>query len=180
MARRVRSERVPVKMREKFNEITALTDPLCDERLNEEYRQLVREAVAALCRKRPSPLVRGRTDIWACGVVLAIGHANFLADPAQDPHMSSAEVCAAFGVRQTTGTNKSAVVRNTLGIRRFDPDWFLPSRLDSNPLVWMLEVNGLLVDARYMPREIQEIAYENGLIPYVPDDRENDDARGIP
>ena len=44
-------------MRAKFEDIVALTDEFCQERLNEEYRQVVREATAALCRKRPSPLV---------------------------------------------------------------------------------------------------------------------------
>jgi hypothetical protein len=34
-------------------------------------------------------------------------------------------------------------------------------------------VNGLLVDLRDMPREIQEIAFEDGLIPYIPADRES-------
>ena len=41
---------------------------------------------------------------------------------------------------------------------------------DKNPLVWMAEVNGLLVDLRDMPREVQEIAFEDGLIPYIPAD----------
>ncbi len=36
----------------------------------------------------------------------------------------------------------------------------------------MLEVNGLTVDVRYMPREVQEIAYQKGLIPYIPADRD--------
>ncbi len=53
-------------------------------------------------------------------------------------------------------------------MRRIDPEWCLPSRLDDHPLVWMLSVNGLLVDVRWMPLEVQEIAYEKGLIPYIP------------
>jgi hypothetical protein len=54
----------------------------------------------------------------------------------------------------------------------FDPEWTLPSMLDRNPLVWMAEVNGYLVDirTRTMPREVQEIAFEKGLIPYIPYD----------
>jgi hypothetical protein len=54
----------------------------------------------------------------------------------------------------------------------FDPDWTLPSMMDHNPLVWMAEVNGYLVDLRDMPREVQEIAFEKGMIPYIPDHRE--------
>jgi hypothetical protein len=44
----------------------------------------------------------------------------------------------------------------------------LPSKLDRNPLAWMIMVNGFIVDARSMPREVQEIAYRKGLIPYLP------------
>jgi hypothetical protein len=35
----------------------------------------------------------------------------------------------------------------------------------------MAQVNGVLVDLRMMPREVQEIAFEKGLIPYIPADR---------
>ena len=48
----------------------------------------------------------------------------------------------------------------------------LRSIVDRNPLVWMAEVNGLLVDLRDMPRELQAIAYEQGRIPYIPADQE--------
>ena len=55
----------------------------------------------------------------------------------------------------------------------------LTSRLDDNLLVWMLEVNGFLMDIRMAPREAQVAAYDKGLIPYIPADRKevvNDDA----
>ena len=45
-----------------------------------------------------------------------------------------------------------------------DPTWMLRSIVDRNPLVSITEVNGLLVDVRDMPREVQVIAYEKGLI----------------
>jgi hypothetical protein len=54
---------------------------------------------------------------------------------------------------------------------QMDPRWCLPSQVDSNPLIWMLEVNGLIVDVRYMPRAVQEMAYHKGLIPYIPADQ---------
>ena len=175
MARTARSERVPVKMRANFEDIVALTDEFCQERLNEEYRQVVREATAALCRKRPSPLVRGRIDIWACGIVLAVGSVNFLYDRSQDPHLSSAEVCDRFGVKNSTASNKSRVIRDELGMRPLELDWCLPSLLDRHPLAWLIEVNGLLVDARYVPKEVQEIAFEKGFIPYVPGEKQDID-----
>ena len=61
---------------------------------------------------------------------------------------------------------------DALRTNRMDPTWMLRSFVDRNPLVWMAEVNGMLVDLRDMPREVQVIAYEKGLIPYIPADRE--------
>ena len=53
-----------------------------------------------------------------------------------------------------------------------DPQWTLPSFAASNPLTWMAQVNGLLVDLRTMPREVQQIAFDQGMIPYIPADKE--------
>jgi hypothetical protein len=49
----------------------------------------------------------------------------------------------------------------------------LPSRVDRNPMIWILKVNGYMVDIRSMPREVQVIAFEKGLIPYIPADRDD-------
>ena len=35
-------------------------------------------------------------------------------------------------------------------------------------MVWMISVNGFLIDARYAPADIQAEAYRRGLIPYIP------------
>ena len=72
--------------------------------------------------------------------------------------------------RESTLHTKARVIEKTLKIRIFDPQWTLPSLVGSNPLVWMAEVDGLLVDLRTMPREVQEVAFAKGIIPYVPAD----------
>lgn len=168
MPRTQKSEKVPKKMQEKFDAIVTLTDRVCEEHLDEEYAQLARQATAALCRKRPSPLLSGRVSSWACGIVYALGFVNFLFDKSQDPHMSAAELCAAFGVAKGTGAAKSKEVRDALDMVQMDPNWYRPSRMDDNFMAWMIMVDGLIVDARMMPLEIQELAYRKGLIPYVP------------
>jgi len=83
-----------------------------------------------------------------------------------------AAVCAAFGVGQSTASAMARTISDTLDTHRMDPTWMLRSLEDQNPLVWMAEVNGLLVDLRDTPREVQVIAYDKGLIPYVPADGE--------
>ena len=86
--------------------------------------------------------------------------------------MATADVCAAFGVGQSTASAKARVISDALGTHRMDPRWTLRSLIDRNPLVWMAEVNGFLVDLRDMPREVQVIAYDKGMIPYIPADQE--------
>lgn len=170
MAKTNKSEQVPKNMQAVFDAIVALTDSFSQQHLNDEYAQLARYATAALCRKRPSPLLSGKADTWACGIIYALGFVNFLFDKNEQPFISAADLCAAFGVGKSTGSSKSKLVRDALNMMQLDPNWCLPSKMDNNPMAWMIMVNGLVVDARYVPREIQETAYEKGFIPYIPAD----------
>ena len=88
-----------------------------------------------------------------------------------NPRCVLTELCAGFGVSQSTGSAKAKVVRDALGMGQMDPQWYRPSKMEDNPLAWMIMVNGFAVDVRQMPRDIQEVAYEKGLIPYLPDTR---------
>ena len=165
-------ERVPKQMRPTFESIMLLIEEICSAYLDDEYARLAGKMAAALCRKRPSPLLKGTAKAWACGILHALGHVNFLFDSTQKPHMKATELFEVFGVSPATGAAKSKSLREALGMSRWNAEWCLPSRMEDNPLVWMLMVNGLLVDIRTMPREAQEIAYEKGLIPYIPADRQ--------
>ncbi|MEM9907138.1 MAG: DUF6398 domain-containing protein [Cyanobacteria bacterium P01_D01_bin.44] len=162
------SEKVPKPMQAKFDEITAITDDFCDQHLDAEYKDLSRKLAAALARKRPSPLASGRAKTWACGIVHALGMVNFLSDPSQMPHMKASELYKAFGVSASTGGNKSKQIRDVMKMHQMDPNWYRPSKLGDNLMAWMISVNGFLVDARTMPREVQEEAYRKGFIPYLP------------
>jgi len=167
------SEKVPRALQAKFGEITAITDGFATEHLNDEYRQLIRYAVAALCRKRPSPVATGKANTWACGVTHAVGIVNFLFDSSQTPHMKASDLYRTFGISQSTGQGKSKLVRDLLSMGQLDPEWTLPSRIAGNPMAWMVMVDGMIVDIRRMPRELQEAAFAKGLIPYLPE-REQD------
>lgn len=152
-------------------EVMTMTDAFCREFLNNEYADMCRKLTETLARKRPSPLLKGKLDTWACGIVRTIGWVNFLDDRTQKPHMKLPLIDRAFGVAESTGQGKSKAIRTMLKIRTFDPKWTLPSLIDENPSVWILEVNGLLMDIRNTPRELQEVAFAKGLIPYIPADR---------
>lgn len=159
------------RIKEISAEIIALTDEVCRSKLNEEYADLSRELTELLASVEDSPLVRGRREIWAAGIVYAIGYVNFLFDSDSSPYLSADDLCDAFGVKKGSAYQKSVLIRDNLEMVQFDPRWTLPSMQDENPYNWMIEIDGFVVDTRYAPKDIQELAYEKGLIPYIPDGR---------
>jgi hypothetical protein len=160
--------RVPRALRLVADEIVAITDAACRAVLDEEYADLARRAVAKLACKRPSPLTAGRRATWAAGVVYALGQANFVFDPASEPCVTADELSEAFGVAKSTMGSKARQVRDLLRISPFSPEFQRVDVAAQNPLIWIIEVSGLAVDARHVPVDIQVEAFERGFIPYVP------------
>ena len=170
-------EKIPQAMAEKFAAITALTDAFCEKHLDEEYRQLIRHVVAALARKRPSPLLKGKENVWAAAATHSVGRVNFLDDPSQSPHCKPRVIYEFFGIAESTGQNKSKEIRDVLKMGPMSPEWTLPSRLADNPMVWILQVDGLMIDVRRAPIELQRLAFEKGLIPFIPAEQSNETSR---
>ena len=146
---------MPKQVQPHYDEIVAITDRVCREHLTDEYAQLCRRLAASLCRKRPPPVERGRPEGWACGIAYAIGSVNFIFEKSQTPHFTAPELCALFGVSVATGSARASEIRKLYDLGPFDVEWCLPSRLDDNPLAWLIEVNGLPMDARYAPLGVQ-------------------------
>jgi len=175
------SEKVPKALSETFTAITGITDRFCRQHLNDEYAQLIRLATAALCRKRPSPLIKGTPLSWAAGITHAVGTVNFLQDPHQVPHLPPQTLYRAFGVSQGNALSKSKATRDLLDMSWLDLEWCLASRLHEHPVAWMVFTdNGMLIDARQLEREEQEELYRAGLIPYIHADRAATSTRALP
>ena len=175
MAKRRRlpsSAEISEEILSKFKAIIVLTDTFCKRHLNEEYVKMCRRLTMALARKRPSPLVRGSKEVWACGIVGTIGWANMLDDPKSSPYMKLIDIDPKFGVANSTGHGKCMAIKRMFGIGRLNVDWTLPSRLGDNPVVWKVWINDELVDIRQESRERQEAAFQRGEIPWIPADRE--------
>ena len=90
--------------------IVRMTDAFCRDHLNDEYATLCRNLAGALARKRPSPLLRGQLETWACGIVRTIGWVNFLDDSSHKPHLKLPFIDRAFGVAESTGQGKSKLI----------------------------------------------------------------------
>src|SRR5271165_1649719 len=163
-------------VRPAHEKIVHLTDAFWQEHLDAEYGALCRKLAGVLARKRPSPLTNGKPESWASGIVRVVGWVNFLGDPSQPHHMRMTDIDEGMGVSEATGSAKAKAIRDLLKIHPLDPEWTLPSRMEQNPMAWMIQVNDLIVDARHLPRELQEEAFRKGLIPYIPDNQTNESA----
>ena len=100
------------------------------------------------------------------GLSMWLRMVNFLFDSSQTPHIAASQIWEYFDLSSSTMQAKSKQIRDLMGMDPMDPDWSTPSMVDKNPLIWMLEVNGLIIDVRHAPKEIQEAAFRQGLIPY--------------
>ena len=100
---------------------------------------------------------------WAAGIVYALGQANFLSDPASEPCVTADQLSEAFGVAKSTMGSKAKQVRDLLRISPFSPEFQRADVATRNPLVWIIEVNGVAMDARHVPMDIQMEACRRGL-----------------
>ena len=82
--------------------------------------------------------------------------------------MTADQLGAAFGVAKSTMSRKARQVRDLLRISHFSLEFQRADVAAQNPLAWIIDVNGLAVDARHVPPDIQAEAFQRGLIPYIP------------
>ncbi len=172
MAGKAESAQVTEAMKPIYDKIVAMTDAFCQKELNEEYAEVCRKMAAPLARKRPSLLLAGKINAWACGIAYAVGQINFAFDKSQTPYTKPAALCEAFGLAASTGSNKAKEIRDQLKINILDWEFMLPSQLANSSIPWMIMVDGFVLDVRHCSAEIQEEAFRKSMISYVPGKRE--------
>jgi len=155
---------------DRLRAITELIRAVCAEHLTDEYGALAVAAAEAMAGVRGDPLARYKAEGWAAGIVRAVGQVNFLSDPSSDPAMPLDDLAALFGVSKATASARHHDVRNALDLVQMDPHWTLPSQLLDNPMAWMLVVNGLPVDVRDLPLDLQRVLADEGHVPFAPAD----------
>jgi len=158
--------RIPTALRSLVGEVVAITDRVCLEHLDAEYAELCRRLVAKLARKRPSPLERGALRTWAAGAIYAVGSNNFLFDPSEIPHLTADRLSELLGVPKSTMAGKAKRIRDALGLEAYaDVEFCRRELLADHPFAWLVQVDGVIVDARQLPAELQAEARRRRLIP---------------
>jgi len=110
---------VPKAMSARYMEVAEIIERFCDEKLNDDIKELCLKALAKLCRKRPSPVASGRASTWACGVVYAIGSNNYVFSKSKPTHMTTEDIAKWFGVAKSTANKKYDEISDMLNLHRF-------------------------------------------------------------
>jgi hypothetical protein len=119
---------IPSQVQPAYDAIVCLTNAFCQVNLTPEYQEMCRHLADVLACMQPSPLLRGKPEVWACGILRVIGRVNFLdIDTGRRPFMKLTTIDRRFGVSSNTSQSKAKAVRDVLKIRSFDLDWTLPS-----------------------------------------------------
>jgi hypothetical protein len=80
--------------------------------------------------------------------------------------MRGEDLAALVGAAPSTLAAKAREVRNLVRMRQgIDQDYVCPSRLGDAPGVWLITVNGFIVDARHLEPDIQDELHRRKLIP---------------
>ena len=82
---------IPIQMRPIYGELAEMISDYCSRFLSEDYRTLCLRLLEKLCRKRPSPLLHGRRNTWAAGIVYAIAANNLIFDKSMPIHCTADE-----------------------------------------------------------------------------------------
>ena len=167
--------------RDALHERVDATDAFCAEHLTEEFGEMCANLTDELAMHHEDLLARGQPKSWAAGVLYAIARVNFLFDTSMEPHMRADDLCTLFGVSQGNASEKATRIMDAMDLVQMHPDWTVDARKGDNPLIWTVLVDGLPADIRTAPIHIRRSAYEDGVIPYIPDSEGNrlpDDVEG--
>jgi hypothetical protein len=99
------------ELAEKRQLLLDLTGAFCDTHLNADYKRLCKKIIDRMARKRPPPILRGRPEIWAAGILHALGTTNFLFDRSFKPYVSAPDIAAFFHVAPGSASQKASTIR---------------------------------------------------------------------
>lgn len=110
-------------IQEKKKQLLELTSAFCDAHLNKDYKKLCTDLIEKMARKRPPPFLRGRLEIWAAGIVHALGSVNFLFDRSSPLYISANDIAAYFQVAPGSASQKAGAVRDMFNLNHFSTEY---------------------------------------------------------
>lgn len=144
------------RINEKAHQLISLTTAFCEQRLDDEYEQLCEKLIRKMSRKRNVPYLSGRIEIWAAGVIYALGQINFLFDRSFEPYATPDDICDHFGTNKSTTSQKAKVIRDMFKMTYGDDEFSTERNKENDPFAKLMMINGLIVPIDILESESQE------------------------
>jgi len=141
----------------RMQKLIEMTAGFSNAHLDEEYKLLCEKLIRKMARKRNVPFLSGRMEIWAAAIVYAVGSINFLFDKSFEPWVNAQDISDYFGTSKSTVSQKAKLIRDMFKMGYWDKEFSTIKMKEDNPLSDMIMVNGLMVNIRSLPPEIQEV-----------------------
>lgn len=112
----------------------------CDEKLDEEYKELCIKMAEKMARKRAVPFLTGKLEIWSASIIYAIGQINLLFDKSFEPYATPDDICNYFGTTKSTTSQKAKLIRDMFKLRHYDNEFSTKKIKEDNPFndMWVL------------------------------------------
>jgi LysM repeat protein len=129
--KKVEAKKPPVKQSSAkdmiVDNIAKIIKGFCDKKLNDEFLDVCMHVLKKLSRKRPSPLLGGRANTWASGIVYAVASNNFVFDRSQDYYMPAQDIADGFGLSKSTVQQQATKISKMLRMSYFEPEYIIAS-----------------------------------------------------
>jgi hypothetical protein len=121
------------EIKKRQNEILDLIKGFTDEKLDAEYFELSKKLLTKLAHKRNVSFAKSELDVWAGGIINAIGSHNFLFDDSFEPYICEDELTDYFNLSQLTIYNNTKIIRNLLKAELEGSEFSTQYVKDNNP-----------------------------------------------
>jgi hypothetical protein len=147
---------IPSFMEKRYEELIAEFDAACAAHLTPEFLVPGQAMIRALCVSSLAPL-KGRASHWIAAVVWALETLNY----AEPPHAEE-EIGGWFRTAAKSVVSRGNTILSVLQAQPHDPRWSFSTQ--ANPWACLVKVNGVLIDLRRLPPEVQQAAVAQGVI----------------
>jgi len=162
-----RSRKISESEKAVFESIVELTRSFCLQFPDGDFAEICEEMIRGTFDASDC-MMRGRPESWAAGTLYTVAWINFLHRKDTKSGLDAETIAQTYDVSTSTIHSKSKALRQALDLIQLDPAYTLPEMLNENPFIWLMNINGTMVDIREASPEILEAAFVEGLIPYIP------------
>ena len=138
---------------------TQVTD-YCKKQLDQEYGDVCKLLFQDLLKDNSDIFKRGKADIWAAGIVWAVGSINFLGDKSFEPYATLADVCQYFNVNTSTVGQKASKIRELLDMNYLSSSYIIESPASKFLDSLVMTQDGFIVPSNMFEDEIQKDGIE--------------------